>query len=435
MIDLTTRAVEAAKAPARGRTELHDARSPGLSLIVSSTGVKAWQLRYSAPDGARRKVGLGRFPAVSLAAARTAAEDARAAIRGGAPPVTPRSRKLAQSEKVTACPEAPTTVAELWALYIQKTDDRRAPATRKLYAGLWTNHVGWRLGDMPLSEVKKSLVRLALEEIGKRTPQGANNSKIMLSGMFNWAVKRELLPYNLIAGLEMPHPMPFRDFTMTDAELRRLMRALDQAVVGRRMAVQTACAIKLGLLTGMRASAIAGMRAEEIDRAARVWTVPASRMKGRHHKRRPHVVPLSDLAVIAIEDAFHANGFSREGVWDGPAFPNRADPARSMCRLAMNKAMRRLHEEFLPDAVRRPTFHDLRRVMRTALTEERVGASPEIAERVIGHTVGSFLERVYDRNDYLRERRRALEMWAAVLNEIMNGGPRQSNVVPLAQRR
>jgi integrase len=71
--------------------------------------------------------------------------------------------------------------------------------------------------------------------------------------------------------------------------------------------------------------------------------------------------------------------------------------------------------------------HDLRRTGRTLLTSERVGVGYEVAERVIAHLVGSAVSRVYDRNEYLREKRAALEAWAAELTSILGGvaGPRK----------
>ncbi|UPT64785.1 MAG: hypothetical protein M0D54_09960 [Hyphomonadaceae bacterium JAD_PAG50586_4] len=63
--------------------------------------------------------------------------------------------------------------------------------------------------------------------------------------------------------------------------------------------------------------------------------------------------------------------------------------------------------------------HDLRRTGRTMLTSERVGVSYEVAERVIAHLVGSAVSRVYDRNEYLREKRAALDAWANELAMIV----------------
>jgi integrase len=64
--------------------------------------------------------------------------------------------------------------------------------------------------------------------------------------------------------------------------------------------------------------------------------------------------------------------------------------------------------------------HDLRRTGRTMMTSERVGVTYETAERVIAHLVGSAVSRVYDRNEYLREKRAALEAWAREIDRFVD---------------
>ena len=73
----------------------------------------------------------------------------------------------------------------------------------------------------------------------------------------------------------------------------------------------------------------------------------------------------------------------------------------------------------IPDA----TAHDFRRTGSTNITSERIGIPRFIVSRVlnqISDTGGAAaVTGVYDRNEYLPEKRRALGAWSALLNEIV----------------
>lgn len=78
------------------------------------------------------------------------------------------------------------------------------------------------------------------------------------------------------------------------------------------------------------------------------------------------------------------------------------------------------------DKCRRFTPHDFRSTCRSHLGALRVGVL--IAERFLSHSLGGLVA-VYDKHDYLPERRRALELWAAKLATIEAGAA--FNVLPL----
>jgi integrase len=145
---------------------------------------------------------------------------------------------------------------------------------------------------------------------------------------------------------------------------------------------------------------VVGARLEEFSWTDRLWIVPAERMKGK----RAHAVPLSDLALERFREAFDRSG----GVI---AFPDRSGEAP----LEGKRLTRAMARSCKLIGIEHASPHDLRRTGRTMLTSERVGVGYEVAERVIAHLVGSAVSRVYDRNEYLREKRAALAAWADVL--------------------
>ena len=150
------------------------------------------------------------------------------------------------------------------------------------------------------------------------------------------------------------------------------------------------------ILTAARSGEVRGARWSEIDLAARTWTVPAERMKGR----REHVVPLADAALAVLRDA--------EAIRDdtGLVFPS----ARG--KVAIDSVMRLL----LRDLGIAAAVHGFRTSFRT-WAAERTNTPREIAELALAHAVGSTVERAYSRSDLPDKRRTLMNKWAAYLTQ------------------
>lgn len=154
--------------------------------------------------------------------------------------------------------------------------------------------------------------------------------------------------------------------------------------------------------------------------------VPASRMKGK----RSHAVPLSDLALELLDTAQSLIGGDTYVFQSGR---KSAEGEAHFDRRAFTRAMKRLTTALgISDA----TPHDLRRTGATTITSERIGIPRFIVSQVLAHagdTGGSaaVTGRHYDLNDYMSEKRRALDAWAALLQSITVGQERAANVVQL----
>jgi integrase len=179
-------------------------------------------------------------------------------------------------------------------------------------------------------------------------------------------------------------------------------KAGERAINGVSPAVATA--LQLCLISLQRAGEVVGARAEEFNWREKLWIIPAERMKGK----RAHAVPLSELAMERFQDAFARAG-------GAIAFPERGGEA-PLDGKRLTRAMARACKL---TGIAHAGPHDLCRTGRTMMTSERVGVSYELAERVIAHLVGSAVSRVYVRNEYLREKRAALEAWANAISDIL----------------
>ena len=176
------------------------------------------------------------------------------------------------------------------------------------------------------------------------------------------------------------------------------------------VAGMSARAIEFVILTASRSGEALGARWSGIDLDAKVWTVPASRMKaGREHR-----VPLSDRAVEIL--AVLAEAKIGEYVFPG------AKPGRPVSESALPKAMRRIGAGHY-------TVHGFRSAFRD-WAGERTNFSREIAEAALAHVVGDATERAYRRGDALEKRRALMEAWAKFCEPNASGV-----VVPMARPR
>jgi integrase len=273
-----------------------------------------------------------------------------------------------------------------------------------------------RYADIRRAEII-ALIEKTGDEIGHTT---ANRAHAVIRQVLNYALKRDLIEANPALGIERMFPEISRERVLTEGEIRTLwafleaarankglglapgQKAGERAINGVSPAVATA--LQLCRITLQRAGEVVGARAEEFNWREKLWIIPAERMNGK----RAHAVPLSDLALERLQDAFARAG-------GAIAFPERGGDAPMEAK-RLTRAMARACKL---TGIAHAGPHDLRRTGRTMMTSERVGVGYEVAERVIAHLVGSAVSRVYDRNEYLREKRAALDAWAKTIEAII----------------
>ena len=158
-------------------------------------------------------------------------------------------------------------------------------------------------------------------------------------------------------------------------------------------------ALEFTILTAARTSEVLLAKQSEIDLAARMWTVPAPRMKAR----REHRVPLSNSA-IAILKAMPANS---EYLFPG------ARHGRSLSNMAMQMTLRRM------GLAQRAVTHGFRSTFRDWGSE--AGDYPnELLEMAIAHTVSNKVEAAYRRGDLLKKRHQLMADWERFCNSKSN---------------
>ena len=150
------------------------------------------------------------------------------------------------------------------------------------------------------------------------------------------------------------------------------------------------------VLTAARSGEVRGARWDEFDRPARMWTVPATRMKAK----RQHRVPLSPRAVEILEAA-RSLGNGRSPL----LFPSIGGKPISITRLP--RLLRSLQIGAVP--------HGFRSSFRDWAAEE-TNHPREVVEAALAHVVGNQTEAAYARSDLFERRRRLMYEWADYLS-------------------
>src|SRR5262245_20772171 len=154
----------------------------------------------------------------------------------------------------------------------------------------------------------------------------------------------------------------------------------------------SARALEFVILTAARSGEVLGARWSEIDLEAKVWTVPANRIKAK----REHRVPLSARAMALIE----AMRVIRVSDYVFPGYR----PERPLGDMALHMGLKRLEVPF--------TVHGFRSSFRD-WCGEATNFPREVAEAALAHVVGDETERAYRRGDALEKRRKLMHAWAA----------------------
>jgi len=402
-------------------TEYADETTQGLALRVTPKGVKSWTYRYRA-NGIQKRLSLGKVDQVPLVDARKTAKAVIGQVASGVDPVMEKKlAKLASVENLGL-----RTVDQVWSLYDKECEaGRHRPkgkpkrqSTLELERYYYNGTIAPTLGAFELADLQKAHIQKFISGLNKSAAQRCQS---ILQSLFTFAQRNEIVDHNP-AQFITTTGIVSRDRVLSEHELRALWEAFTPPIA-KGVSLGVAYASRLAMVTLQRRGEVAEMNLQELDLEKRIWTIPASRTKNS----RTHLVPLSDLAVELIEQAIECRSHTLDFVFPSPKHIDAPINPR-----AITRAFGRLRPMLnLKDV--RP--HDLRRTGATNLTSENLGFSRFIVSQVLNHTSdtggAAAVTSTYDRNEYLVQKRRALNAWAERLQEIVENKPAQSNVVKL----
>jgi integrase len=369
---LTDAAVQRIKPPKQGTLEIFDLGYPGLALRIGHGGAKSFEMFYRAQGKLTRK-SFGRWPGVSLAAARDTWRETKESIARGEMP----QREGAKSHAALF-----EHVAEEW---MRRDQSQNKPSSQyQVGRSLEVDMLpAWR--GKPVDQITKSDIHALLDSISDRgAPVMARRVQAYVNRFFAWCIERDILKSDPTAGMPRVGNGKSRERVLCDQELAKVWAGADS--IGLFGAVT-----RLLILTGARREEITQLKWSEIDG-------DTIRLEGARTKNgEAHDIPLSaparellaSMPRIADSDfVFTITGTKPISAWSQPKV--KLD---KVCGIAAWR------------------IHDLRRTMATGM--QRLGVTLQVVEAALGHTSGSRggIVGIYQRHDYANEKRAALESW------------------------
>ncbi|MYL98429.1 tyrosine-type recombinase/integrase [Novosphingobium sp. FGD1] len=414
------KAADAARMPARFADG-----TPGLAFVVGKRGgVWQWQGRVR---GEPRKITGGRYDSgrgMSLKQAREWANEINAknaqgvnvyAEFGNGAPDEPTGPTAKPSRKVMTCQEA-------WDIYVHEAEATEENAERTLIdkRQTWNRLFASAIGEKLLTDI--TYLELAdivdpIKSAGKRA--AFNNAVRYVKRFFTWAEESEAR-----TGLSDSPARRLKtdkqneaDRTLSEVEVRWFWDA-----VGELDATARAYFLVL-LLTGQRRDEVLELVREELDMTRSLMDLSERRMKSK----RAHITPFGDKARSLIEGRLGAHKF--DFVFPSQrSYLKQAPYSDYELGRALNflNAMMERKAETSGKTYERWTPHDLRRTFSTLANailddEEDTVLDENHIERVMAHKVGGKVANVYNKHQYLKEKRKVLKVWEDEVRRIVGG--------------
>ena len=349
----------------------------GLSLLVKPTANGRWSKTWAQRiriGGRSVSLGLGSYPAVSLALARERALANRQAVEQGRDP---------RRRHAVTFADAVAAVIEL-----HRPNWKPTSNTEQQWRSLLRNHIDATIGAMPVAEVAAADVVAVLDRVWDR-PELARRTAQRISTTMKWAMGRGLRESDPTAAAVAAMPK-LRHRTNHQRALHHsdLAEAL-KMVRASQASAATKLALELLALTATRPGEVRNATWDELDLDAAVWTIPAARYKTGTEFR----VPLSAGAIELFTEA--------RTLTDGDALVF-ASPVTGRA-VSENTYVKLLRDLDIPSSA-----HGLRATFRSWCSD--VGVPRDLAEMALGHAV-SGVEGAYARSDMLERRRMLMQQW------------------------
>ena len=257
-LPLTDTRIRSAKAAPGKRLEITDARCQGLELRVTGKGAKSFAFQYRSRRGDNRviRLTLGSYPDLSLAKARTIADQHRHTIADGRDPQEDK-----RAAKVKAEGEG-RTFDQVASDYLEKY--------AKLFKAFWRNDESYlrraraKWKNRPIGTIADDDVARLLDDIAAEAPVSANRTQSVLHKLFSWAKEpgRKYITINPLADMPRRAKESPKERVIDDREIRKLWHGLDDPELPTERSV--ALALKLILVTAARPGMVAGATRDEL---------------------------------------------------------------------------------------------------------------------------------------------------------------------------
>lgn len=373
----------------------------GLYLQIQSESARSWILRAKV-GGRRRDFGLGRYPDVTLEQARNRAREMRQQIWQGIDPAM--ARKAAQD--VLRAAEAKRLTFDQAALqcWRARSQEFKNDKHAKQWLNTLTIYVSPSLGNLPVSDIELPHVVKVLEPIWTTKTETATRVRQRIEAVLAWATVNQFRsgdnPARWKGNLEhaLPKPAKVKKVTHHAALPWQDMGAF-MADLRKREGI-AARALEFAILTAARSGEVRGAAWDEIDLRAKLWTVPAERMKaGKKHR-----VPLSGRAIKLLKSLPRIEGCN---------FVFASPRGKMLSDMSISAVCRRMGVDVVPHGFR-SSFKDWAR--------NCTRCEDEVTELALAHVSSDQTRAAYARDELLPKREQLMREWAKYCETVLRKG-------------
>ncbi len=367
----------------------------GLMLQVAKGGSRSWILRARIGEK-RRDIGLGGYPEVSLALARERALEKKTLISKGIDPIedkrADRARLIASQRNTITFDDAADTVHET------KSKEFKNEKYKAQWISAIRMYASPFIGKKPVSEIDLQDIKEVLSPIWETKTETAKKLRGNIEAILAWATVHEYRtgtnPARWQGYLDQIYAKPSK---IAKVQHYKALPIDDMPAFMKRLQVEagiSARALEFTILTAARSGEVRGAIWNEIDINAKVWTIPAERMKaGKEHRSA-----LSDDAIQLLKNMPRIEG-------NNYVFPS---PRGGMLSdMSLSAVLKRMNIDVVPHGFR-STFRDW--------ASERTNYPRDVAEMALAHTIKNKTEAAYRREDLLPKRALMMQDWANYIN-------------------
>ena len=367
-IRLTDIAIKKLSLPSKGQITYWDETTPGFGLRCS-TKSKSFVIMFGEK---RRLKTLGRYPRLSLAAARAQAKRFFVEFEEG---------NLSQFQIAVPFQEAKER-------FLADCQGRNKPRTVADYRRLLNKHFNFRTD---IREVSRAQIMKIISNLSS-TPSEQSHAYVAIRTLMNWCVRHGLLDYSVVPSIKQNSSK--RDRVLSEDELKQILNRAKETTF------PFGPIVLLLIFTGQRRSEIGQLRRSWIE--GEQVTFP----QGFAKNKREHCFPLCSLAQAVIADLPETGDL---------LFPAATDFEKPFSTWAWHK---KRFDEGLQN-VEPYTLHDLRRTFATL--HAQIGTPIHITEKLLNHVSGTFsgVAAIYNRHSYFNEKQEAMKLFDKFLAQLM----------------
>ena len=367
----------------------------GLYIEISPNGGKWWRFRYRV-DGKTKVMSLGTYPEVSLKAARNKRDTARLKVANGEDPSAKRDNLLTFQD-----------VAQEWLEHRKKDISQE---TIKFYTCYFNKYIVKEIPKKPIDKLNTQDFLSVFRNIEKRDHLVTAKR---LSQMCSLIIK-----YAKISGLIKVNPIEdISQVLLTRASTHRASITNPEEVGKLLLKILNyktenpfiGLALRIIPYVFVRSSELCNAVWNEFDFDNALWIIPAERMK----KRREHVVPLARQVIELFEKV-------RKISTNEICFPRRSDKSKPIKQTYLLRALRSIGY-----GQQDMCTHGFRSTASTLLNEQ--GYRPDIIELQLAHVDKNTIRAIYNRAQYLEERREMMQHWADYLDGLREKAAIEAN--------